>query len=334
MRTRITLFLPLALCLALLATGCGGSGSTKVPSDAVAKVGGETITKAEFDSVISRAKKGYKAQKRPFPAVGTPEYQQIKQSAMSFLVQRAELEQKAHDYGIKITDKQIADRIAQIKKQLGGEKAYQAQVKANGLTEKTVKSDIVVPQLISEAIYKKVTGGVKVSDKDVQSYYNSHLKLYQQPESRDVRHILVPTKAQADKLYAQLKGGADFAKLAKKYSKDPGSAAQGGKLTVSKGQTEPTFDQTAFLLKKGQLSRPVKTRYGYHIIQALSDVRPAKTTPLSQVKESIRQQLLRDRQNAALAKWVKDTKNEFDKKIHYQVGYAPPKTTTSGSTTG
>jgi foldase protein PrsA len=325
--------LPLAVALALFAAACGGS-SNEVPSDAVAKVGNETITKEQFDAVLVRAKKGYKAQKRPFPAVGTPEYQQIKQSAMQFLVQRAQLEQKAHDYGIKITDKQINDRIAQIKKQLGGEKAYQAQVKANGLTEATVRSDIVVPQLVSEAIYKKVTGGVKVSDDDVANYYKSHQKIYRQPESREVRHILVNSKAQADKLYAQLAAGADFGKLAKKYSKDPGSAVQGGKLTISRGQTEAAFDQTAFLLKKGQISHPIKTRYGYHIIQAIGDVQPAKTTPLAQVKESIRQQILRERQNAAMAKWVKDTKKDFDKKTHYQVGYAPPKTNTSGSTTG
>jgi len=325
--------LPFALVLALFAAGCGGS-STQVPSDAVAKVGDETITKAQFEAVLVRAKKGYKAQKRPFPAVGTPEYQQIKQSAMQFLIQRAQLEQKAHDYGIKTSKKQIEDRVAQIKKQLGGEKAYKAQVKTNGLTEATVRSDIVVPQLISEAIYKKVTGAVKVSDADVASYYKSHQKIYRQPESREVRHILVASKKQADKLYAQLVAGASFAKLAKKYSKDPGSAVQGGKLTISRGQTEAAFDQTAFLLKKGQISHPIKTRYGFHIIQALGDIQPAKTTALSQVKESIRQQLLRERQNAAMARWVKDTKKEFDKKTHYQVGYAPPKTTTSGATTG
>jgi foldase protein PrsA len=252
---------------------------------------------------------------------------------MQFLVQRAELEQKAKDFGIKISKKQIEDRVAQIKKQLGGEKAYQSQVKANGLTEATVRSDIVEPQLISEAIYKKVTGSIKVSDADIAAYYKSHPKIYQQPESRDVQQILVPTKKQADQLYSQLKAGADFAKLAKKYSKDPGSAVQGGKLTIVKGQTVGPFDQTAFLLKKGQLARPVKSQYGYHIIKALSDVRPPKVTPLAQVTAAIRQQLLRERQNAAMAKWVKDTKKSFEKKIHYQVGYAPPKTTTSPTTT-
>ncbi|HEX6700682.1 MAG TPA: peptidylprolyl isomerase [Gaiellaceae bacterium] len=333
MRKLRILLLPLALFCALLAAACGGS-SNKVPGNAVARVGSDTITKAQFDAVIERAKKGYKTQKRPFPAAGTPEYQQIKQSAMQFLVQRAELEQKAHDYGIKITKKQIEDRVTQIKKQLGGEKAYKAQVKANGLTEETVRSDIVEPQLISEAIYKKVTGDIKVTDKDVKKYYDTHPKLYQQPESRDVRHILVKSKKQADQLYARLKAGADFATLAKKYSKDPGSAVQGGKLTIVKGQTVGPFDQTAFLLKKGQMSRPVKTQYGYHIIQAISEIRPPKKTPFGQVKESIRQQQLRDRQNAAMAKWVKDTKKDFEHKIHYQVGYAPPKTTTSATTTG
>jgi peptidyl-prolyl cis-trans isomerase C len=333
MKTLLRIAFPLVLLVALAAAGCGGGGSTKVPGDAVAVVGDQTITKAQFTVALNRTKRGYKQQHRAWPKTGTTQYQQIQQSVLNYLVQTQELEQKAKQLGVKVTDKQIEDRLAQIRKQLGGEKALEAQAKANGLTLQDVRDVVIRPQLLSEGIYKKVTGDVKVSDKDVESYYKSHLKIYQQPESRDVRHILVSNRALANKLYARIKGGANFATLAKKYSKDPGSAAQGGKLTIVKGQTAGPFDQTAFLLAKGQVSRPIKTQYGWHIIQALSEVKPAKTTPLKDVKSAIRQQLVGQRKRDEMTKWVNDTKKEYEKKIHYQVGYAPPTTSTASTTT-
>ena len=323
--------LPFVLLLALAAAGCGGGGSsTKVPADAVAVVGDTPITKAQYDAFVARAKRGYKQQKRPFPKPGTPEYQQLQQQAVNFLVQTQELEQKAKELGVGITDKQISDRFAQIRRQLGGQKNLEAQAKANGLTLEDVRTVVIRPQLLSEGISKKITSGVKVSDDDIEKYYKSHLKLYQQPESRDVRHILVSNRTLANKLYDRVKAGADFAKLAKKYSKDPGSRAQGGKLTVVKGTMAGPFDQTTFLLDKDQISRPVKTQFGWHIIKAISDIRPARTTPLKDVRMAIRQQLLSQRKNEKLSKWARDTKAEYAKKVHYQVGYAPPTTSTSG----
>jgi foldase protein PrsA len=322
--------LPVVLLLALATAGCGGGGKAKVPSDAVALVGDTPITKAQYDAFIERAKRGYKQQKRAFPKAGTPQFQQLQQQAVNFLVQVEELEQKAKDLGVTITDKQISDRLAQIRRQLGGQKNLEAQAKANGLTIDDVRTVVVRPQLLSEGISKKLTKDVKVSDQDVEKYYKSHLKLYQQAESREVRHILLSNRALANKLYDRIKAGESVAKLARKYSKDPGTRAQGGKLTVTKGTTGAPFDQTAFLLDKGAVSRPVKTQYGWHIIQALSDVRPARTTPLKDVKAAIRQQLLTQRRNEKLSKWAKDTKAEYARKVHYQVGYAPPTTSTSG----
>src|ERR671932_176298 len=324
---------PFLLLLTLAAAGCGGGGSsTKVPADAVAVVNGDTISRSEFDLAMARSRRGYKQQKRPWPKAGTQQFQQIQQSALTFLVQLQELEQKAKQLGVKISDKQIADRYAQLEKQLGGAKNLKTQAKAQGLTLQDVRDVVIRPNLLSEAIYKKVTEDVKVSDKDVSDYYKKNVKLYQQPESRDVRHILVSNRALANKLYDKIKAGANFAALAKKYSKDPGSKAQGGKLTIVKGQTAGPFDQTAFLLRKGQVSRPVKTQYGWHIIQALSDVKPPKTTPLKDVREAIRQQLLQQRKRDKWTKWINDTKKEYAKKVHYQVGYAPP-TTSSPTTT-
>lgn len=337
------LLIAFAAALALVASGCGGGGGKKkVPANAVAVVGGVTIEKTQFDALLDQAKRSYKQQKsdefpngRPFPAAGSPEFNQLKQQAMQFLVQRAEFAQKAVDLEVEVTDKQVNDRLAQIKKQYfkDDEATYKKQLAEQGLTDAQVKADIE-SQLVSEGIFKAVTDKVAVTDAEIVKYYNENKEQYGQPEQRDVRHILVKEKAKADDLYTQLKGGADFAELAKKNSIDPGSKAQGGKLTISKGQTVAPFDETAFMLKTNNISRPLKTQYGYHIIQPISEIKAAKTTPLKDVKEAIRQQLLQTKKNDAMTKWVEDLKKEFESDISYQVGFSPPPAaTTTGTTT-
>ena len=324
--------------LALVAAGCGGTSTANLNSDDAAVVGSKQITKDQFQALMDRAQKSYTAQKRPFPKPGSTEYEQLKGQAVTFLVQRAEFEQQAEQMGINVSDDQVNKRIEQLKKQFygGNDARYKKTLEQQGLTEDQAKEEVRA-QLISEELFKKVTSGVKVTQTEVKAYYASHKSQYGQPETRDVRHILVPKKALADSLYAQLKSGANFAALAKKYSKDPGSASNGGKLTISKGQTVPPFDKAAFSLKKGELSQPVKTQYGYHIIQALSGVKPAQTTPLNKVESSIKQQLEQQRKNEAMTKWVEDKKKSYCKSgIKYQVGYQPnpdPCATVSGSTT-
>lgn len=327
------LTLVLLSALALVAAGCGG-GTKAVPGDAVAVVGNTTITKAQFNFLLDGAKRTYAARKSPFPKIGTTQYKALQDQAMQYLVQESELEQKAKDLGVTVTDKDVTARLAQIKQQYfgGSEAKYQAQLKSQGLTETQIKSDLRA-QILSEKIYNKVTASVTVSDKDIQAYYLAHKSDYSQAASRDVRHILVNNKKLADQLETQLKNGADFGKLAKKYSKDPGSAANGGKLTISKGQTVPEFDKEAFLLKVMEISPPIHTQYGWHIIQALSAVKPAKQTPLKDVKDSIKQQLLQTKKTNAMNAWVDSMKKEFSKKVRYQAGYEPTPTTTTGSST-
>jgi foldase protein PrsA len=315
------------ISLALLAGGCGSSDSVAtLGADDVAVVGSKQIPKTQFQGLMGRARKSYDAQKRPFPKPGTVEYETLKDQAIAFLLQRGEFEQEGEARGVEISDDKIDKRIEQLKKQFygGSEKKYQDVLKQQGLNEEQAREEVRAT-LISEELFKKVTEDVKVSDQEIKTYYDGHKSQYGQPESRDVRHILVQKKALADQLYSQLKSGANFAVLAKRYSKDPGSAANGGKLTVSKGQTVPEFDKTAFKLKKGQLAAPIKTQYGYHIIQALSDIKPAQSTPLSKVKDSIRQQLEQQQKNDAMTKWVTKTKKHYcsDTRIKYQVGYQP-----------
>jgi len=327
--------LPLVLAVA----GCGGGGGgAKVSSSDVAVVGEQSISKQQFQDLMATAEASFKQQGRKFPKQGTSEYASIKSQAVTLLVQQAEREEKAKDLGIEISDKQIEDRLDQIKKQYfqGKESTYKAQLTEQGLTEEQVRSDIKA-QLISEELFKKVTNDVKVSDADVHKYYVEHGAEYQQPESRSVRHILVKKKTLADSIYSQLKSGADFAKLAKKYSLDTVSAAQGGKYDAVKGQSVAPFDKVAFELKTHEISKPVQTQYGWHVIQALAPIKPAGKTPEKQVAEQIRQQLLTTKKNNAVNDWAKGVQKDYCKgsQIKYQAGFQPsPDPCTTSSSTG
>ena len=313
----------------LVLAGCGGA-SQDVPSDAVAVVDGQEIARSDYEALITQAKKSYQNRKSDFPAAGSQEFQTLRNQAVQYLVQREQFEQKAEDLDVEVTDKQVDDRLEQIQKQYfgGDKKKYEQQLAQQGMTNAQVRGEVRA-QLVSERIFAKVTGKVSVSDEEIEAYYNKNKAQYSQPESRDVRHILVKTKQQADDLYAQLQGGADFAALAKKFSEDTGSKANGGKLTISKGQTVAPFDQTAFLLKKNAISKPVKTEFGYHIIQPLSETKPAKVTPLAEVKASIKQQLQQTEKNEAMTKWVNDLKQDYKDKVSYATGFTPPPDTKS-----
>jgi parvulin-like peptidyl-prolyl isomerase len=334
MKTSRFLLLSLCALVAAVLAGCGG-GSDDVPADAVAVVDGQEIARADYNQLIEQARTSYKNQKRDFPAAGSQEFKVLQNQAVQFLVQREQFEQEADGMDVNVSDKDVQARLTQIQKQYfgGDEKKYEKQLKDQGLTDAQVRKDIRA-QIVSEKIFENVTRDVKVTDADIEAYYAKNKAQYSTPESRDVRHILVKTKAKADQLYAQLKNGGDFAALAKANSEDTGSKDNGGKLTISRGQTVAPFDKKAFQLKVNEISTPVKTEFGYHIIQALGPVKPAKVTPLKEVKEAIRQQLLQSKKNEKMTKWVDDLKKDYEDKISYAIGFTPPPTgSTSTATT-
>jgi foldase protein PrsA len=323
-------------CLALLTgvlAACGG-GSKSVPSDSVALVGSDTITKTQFNSLIDATNKVDKVNHQTPPKAGTTAYKQVQDRVMAFLVQLDELSQKGATLGVTVTDAQIEKQIDKVRKQYfaGNEAKFEKGLTAQGLTLDIYRLEWR-SQLLSQAVYNKVTKDVKVTPAQIQAYYTAHKSTYTQAASRNVRHILVNNKALADKLEAQLKGGADFAKLAKQYSKDPSSAKVGGKLTITKGETVPAFDKVAFSLKTGQTSPPVHSQYGWHIIQALSPVKPAKTTPLASVRQSIESTLLQTKKSSAMNAWLNGVKKEYVKKVSYATGYTPSATTTTAAAT-
>jgi foldase protein PrsA len=326
----------LALVLAASACGSDDGGSADVPGDAVAVVGDKEIPRERFDRLVTQAKATFEARKQDFPETGTQEYEQLKQAIVRSLVEEAEFQIGAEELGIEVSDEDVDKKLDELKQQFfqGDEEKYKQELEKQGLTEEQVR-DQLRNQILSERIFKEVTKDVKVTDKQVQDYYDQNKAQFETPQSREVRHILVKSKAKADQLYAQIKAGADFGQLAKKFSQDPSSAEQGGNFTAEKGATVPPFDRTVFSLKTGELSKPVKTQFGWHVIEALSAIKPASTKPLSEVEKDIRQQLLQQAQNDAMNKWVADLKKRLSGDISYAAGFRPaPTTTSSGGVTG
>jgi foldase protein PrsA len=335
MKTRLLILLaPLAL-VALLAAGCGGgSGNGSVPNDAVATVGGTPVTKSTFNALMAVAFAKYKAQGQAEPKVGTPAYTQLRDQAVSFLVQEDELQQEGKKLGVTVSQKDVDARLAQIKKSYG-EKKFAAALKGAHITLPEYEQYSLEPTLLGEKLQSKVTSNVKITKAAAQKYYNANKQAFTTPETREVRHILVSSKALAQQIETKLKNGADFATLAKKYSKDTTSAKVGGKLCVAHGgssgacqQTVPPFDKASFSLKTHEISQPVKSVYGYHIIQALSAIKPAHTQTFSEVSSQIQLNLAQQKKQVAWSAWLANVKKKYEKKVSYQSGYAPSTTTT------
>jgi foldase protein PrsA len=339
MKTRsLLLLLPIAL-VAVIAAGCGGGGgSGSVPADSVATVGGTPITKTTFQSLMNVAFAKFVAQGQKPPKVGTPTYDQLRDQAVTFLVQEDELQQEGQKLGVTVSQKDVDDRVAQIKKSYGNKK-FAAALKSAHITLPEYELYSLRPQLLGQKLQSKVTENVKVSKSDAQKYYDQNKSSFTTPKTREVRHILVTTKALADQIETKLKNGGDFAALAKKYSKDTGSAAQGGKLCVAHGgtsgacqQTVPPFDKAAFSLKTREISQPVHSVYGWHIIQALGDVTPSHTQTFQQVQSQIQLNLAQQKKQVAWSTYLAKIKKDYNGKVHYQTGYAPATTTVQSQT--
>jgi peptidyl-prolyl cis-trans isomerase D len=184
----------------------------------------------------------------------------------------------------------------------------------------------------------KIEQSIQVSDAELHRAYDADKEKFRNPERVLARHILIKggatpeedakAKAKAEDLLKQLKGGADFAELAKKNSQDPGSAPRGGDLGwLVRGQTVKPFEDAAFSLKSNQLSDPVKTQFGYHIIQVLEHQQPHLGS-----FEEVRAQLADDVRKLRVGKMMEDLadratsalKKDTAEKVARDLNLAPP----------
>lgn len=170
--------------------------------------------------------------------------------------------------------------------------------------------------IIQMLLEKELPQKVKVSDSEIKEYYKKNMGELASPEEIRLSHIMTKSEAAIKKTQERIKNGEDFAKVAKELSEDKQSAAQGGDIgSFEHGKMPPEFNNAVKTLKKGDMSQPVKTEFGYHLIK-VTDRKKGKNADISNIKEDIRRVLLQEKQKEILDKYLQDIKKMYKVEIN------------------
>jgi foldase protein PrsA len=365
---RITLkfLLPLALTGAAVAfVACGN----EVPPGAVAKVGDTEITQEQFDKWLGIATKGQAqggqateldapeftkcvAAKKKAPAPSgqakqtdaalkkqcKTEYETIKSQVMRFLIQAEWVTQEAEKRNVEVKPAQLQKTLEDQKKQaFPTEKAYKTYLKTSGMTEDDILFRVKLNELQTKLTQDVTEDAKKVSDADVEEYYEKNQKRFAQPERRDLLIVLTKTEAKADAAKAALDSGQPWKQVVKQYSIDETTKAQGGKLAaVAKGQQDKALEDAVFAASKGEVEGPVKTQFGWYVFE-VEKITPASQQSLEQSRDTIKNLLRSQRQQKTLDAFIKDFREEYKDETNCSDDYrvaecknAPKEDTDSG----
>ncbi|OPJ55379.1 peptidylprolyl isomerase [Alkalithermobacter paradoxus] len=161
----------------------------------------------------------------------------------------------------------------------------------------------------------KVLMNIEITDEELLNYYNENKDLFKSPEMTKASHILVDSEDKAKQVIDEINNGLSFEEAAQKYSSCP-SNAQGGDLGVfPRGRMVPEFEEAAFAMNVGEISTPVQTQFGYHIIKVL-DKKEAGTKSFDEVKDQIAQQLTAQKQEEAYLGKINDLKGKYEISIN------------------
>ncbi|WHT92057.1 peptidylprolyl isomerase PrsA [Bacillus cereus] len=201
----------------------------------------------------------------------------------------------------KVSDEEAKKQVEEAKDKMGDN--FKSTLEQVGLKNEDELKEKMKPEIAFEKAIKAT-----VTEKDVKDNYKPEMK---------VSHILVKDEKTAKEVKEKVNNGEDFAALAKQYSEDTGSIEQGGEITgFAPGQTVKEFEEAAYKLDAGQVSEPVKTTYGYHIIK-VTDKKELK--PFDEVKDSIRKDIEQQRLQDTTGKWKQQVVNELLKDADIKV---------------
>ncbi len=262
--------------------------------DPVAEVNGEPITKAELEGAFAQAVSGAGVD----PANLSNEqklagYNQILQDMIT------EKLVKAASKGFEVTDADVDAEIAKIKEQFPTPEAFDEQLKATGQTEEKLRT-LIKDGLGQRKWIESQVGDTEVTEEEAKTFYEENAQEFEQPEMVRASHILIMVPEDADEATTKEKeaaakkaaeevraDGADFTEIAKKLSEEPGAAESGGDLDFfTKDQMVPEFADAAFGMEIGDISDPVKSQFGYHVIK-VTDKKEAGKMPFEEVKPQL-----------------------------------------------
>jgi peptidyl-prolyl cis-trans isomerase C len=323
----VSVFLGVVLLVSLGCNAAEPQANTESQAKKIATFEGGSVTQGELDEF---------AQQSGFGDLSPddPQYKAAIQQIMPQLVGIEIAKAYASEHNITATDQEVDQEIEKIKKQVGdqarssgqdvsNQEAYEQALKQNNITEEELREDIR-ENLPVQKVQEQVSDNVEPTDEEIQKYYEQNKEAqFTTPEQVCVSHILFAKDQQqkAEEVKQQLEDGGDFAELARQYSQDPGSAENGGDLgCLGQGETVPPFEEAAFGADEGEIVGPVKTQFGYHVLE-ITEKKPQQARPLSEVESQIRSQLASEQQSEAFSKWLDEQKKK--RNVEYLKGYKP-----------
>jgi peptidyl-prolyl cis-trans isomerase C len=317
---RIKLVRNIAILLTFLAASIPAlAKEAKSPPEKAAVVNGVVITQKELAKELDFHLQRFS---RQGVQLSKEQMDNLKNKVLENLIDREILYQESQKAGIKVDNNKINEELSAVKKRFPNKDEYKKALSAMKISENDIKKPIKEKLAISELIDMKITKKIVVTDKETKAFYDNHPDLFKQPEQVKASHILIKVEAGADqqkksqamekikKIQKELKGGQDFAKLAKKYSEDKGSSANGGDLGYfARGQMVKPFEDAAFGLKPNEVSDIVETRFGYHLIKVYGK-KPGKILAYDEIKDLLIKRLRQEKTQQEAAKYIADLKKD------------------------
>jgi len=324
------------------------AGKSTVPADSgpdiAVTVNGVDVLESDIEKLVKPQLEMIAKQSAELPPKFAEQYtKQLREQFVEQTIRRILLDEKVKQANIVITDEEVMSMIEEIttsqKEPLTIEE-FKKKMAEYGQSFDEVKMEIREGLARNKFMQPYWEGKTNITEEEAQKYYNENPKFFNKPELARVSHILItpefidpnsdpnadPNEAKAiarkkaEDLLEQIKGGADFAELAKIHSNCP-MAPQGGDLGFfSRGEMDSAFENVAFELGIGQISDVVETKYGYHIIKATGHT-DASTIPFEKVKDKIVEQLTQEKQSELAEEYIQKLKDAAN--ITYPAGKEP-----------